>query len=70
MEEKKYQLELNEQELNVVWQTLMSGTVTGQNAPYVVTVMQKIQASINAANTPAQPVETEKPEEVKEEVKK
>ena len=55
MEEKKFTLELNENELNVVWQTLMNGTVSGQNAPYVVTVMQKIQKEITAANAPVEP---------------
>ena len=67
MAERTFHLELNEQEINVIWQTLMSGTVTGQNAIHVVTVSQKIQMAVNAANAPQ--VETKKSEVVEEEKK-
>lgn len=65
MEEKMIHLDLNDQELNVVWGTLMSGTVTGQNAPHVVTVMQKIQMAINAVNAPKEEVKEAEVEEGK-----
>ena len=73
MEEKTISLELNEPEINVVWQTLMSGTVVGQNAPILVSVMGKIQEAVNVASNPAPtstteaeiPTEETKPEEGK-----
>lgn len=52
MEEKNVTLTLNEQELGVVWQTLMSGTVSGQNAPILVSVMGKIHEAVNGINNP------------------
>ncbi len=73
MEEKTITLELSEPEVNVVWQTLMNGTVVGQNAPILVSVMGKIQEAVNEANNPVPtPEETTaesetKPEETKPE---
>ena len=55
MAERFFRLELNENELNVVWQTLMNGNVQGQQAAHVVTVSQKIQMAINAANEVKEP---------------
>ena len=65
MEEKTIHLDFTEQEIGVIWQTLMSGSVQGQNAIHVVTATQKIQIAINAANKPREPeaVEEEKPKE-------
>lgn len=69
MEEKTITLELNEPEINVVWQTLMNGTVSGQNAPILVSVMGKIHEAVNGANNPAPTPEVPTTEAPKEEAK-
>lgn len=61
MEEKIFHLDLNEQELNVIWQGLMNGSVQGKDAIYVVTATQKIQMAVNAANTPKEPEQAAEP---------
>ena len=69
MDEKVITLELNEPEVNVVWQILMNGTVVGQNAPILVSVMGKIQEAVNGANNPAPTPEVTTMEAPKEEAK-
>jgi hypothetical protein len=63
MEEKVFHLDLNEQELNVVWQGLMGGSVQGKDAIHVVTATQKIQMAVNTANAPKEPEQAAEPVE-------
>ncbi len=62
MEGKTFTVTFSENEINIVWQMLMNGSVTGQNAIHVVTASQKIQSAVNAVNNPAPTTEADKTE--------